>query len=268
MKRVFIVIALLLVFVVLIFFDFSSKRNKFDALKGEYGLSVNFEQIPGQINKYFFEHGWFPDSLEQIDTILSRKIVKGDIEDFIETPYRFYIDPFSDEFYYYLPVMNEKYGKPEGYYLLSAGIDSKINNRKLDKGALKLYDSASFSYLDWYFGDKDLLVSEGSIEDWLSESSGMEVSMRWLAKRYDSTGRRMLPRSVKFYGTVDSVGTDRFLVKEDQSDLRGVCYIAPSVDQLAIVEGNIVQVKGIYNKIIFQPDTVFTFLNCIILEKK
>lgn len=268
MKGASLIIGILLVFITIIFFANRAKKQRYEILKKEYELSLSFEQIPGLINTYFFDHGWFPDSLQQADTLFNRIIVGESIENIRETPYRFLVDPFSGNFFYYIPVMNKKYKRPEGYYLLSAGIDSKINNKNLDKGALKLYDSASFSYKDWYFGDKDLLVSEGSIEDWLSESSGMDVSMRWLSKRYDSTGRRMLPRIVKFYGSVNSVGTDHFLVKENQSDLRGICYLAPSVGQLAISTGDTIHVKGIYNKISFDPDTVFTFLNCIILEKE
>ena len=266
MKRIIALFILLLVVGSIWYFDYREKKEKFYSLKREYDFSLSFEQAQSQINNFFFEHGWFPDSLQQADTIFNFKGRWNDFEEYRETPYRFIVDPFTYKFYHYIPVINKKHNKPEGYYLLSAGIDSKIDSKN-NKESLKLYDSAYFNYLDYYFGKKDLLVSEGSIDNWI-ESSGREFSLKDMMRKYDPSGRRILPRNVKFYGIVDSVSTDHFLVKDTQSTLRGVCYLAPSVGELAVVAGDIVQVKGLYNKITFEADTAFTFLNCVILEKR
>jgi hypothetical protein len=94
----------------------------------------------------------------------------------------------------------------------------------------------------------------------------METSMRWLSKRYDPTGKRM-PRSVRFYGVIESVDSDHFLLRDTQSDLKGACYLTSSAEELEVTSGDTVQVNGIYSKVSFEPDTVFTFLNCIIIEE-
>lgn len=264
MKKVIVIGITLLILFGLGFFDYRSKKEKFSIKQKEFEQTLGWiDLLTGRINRYFFEHGWFPDSLQQVDTIFYHNPGEYDLT---ETEYKFFVDPFSGNLFYYLPV-KEKYGRPDRFYLLSAGIDSKIDNKELGKGTLKLYDSVSFDYLDFYFGKKDLLVNEGSIENWLSESSGMETSMKWLSTAYDPNGRKMFHASVKFYGVVDSVGTESFLIKDIQSNVKGTCYLAPSVGELAIASGDTVKVKGIYNKIVFEPDTTFTFLNCIILER-
>jgi len=264
MKKVIFTGIVLLILFVLVFYDYRSKKEIFSVKQKEFYQTLGWMDIlTGKISQYFFEHGWFPDSLQQVDTIFYHNPTEYDLT---ETEYKFFIDPFSGNYFYYLSI-KEKYGRPDSFYLLSTGIDSKINNKELNNGVLKLYDSTSFNYLDFYFGKKDLLVSQGSIEDWLSETSGMETSMKWLARRYDPSGKRMLPASVKFNGVVDSVTEDYFSLRDTQSSVKGVCYLAPSVGQLAITSGDTILVKGIYNKINFEPDTTFTFLNCIILER-
>jgi hypothetical protein len=266
MKKTFLIGLVILVIITLLFFDYRSKKDKFEVLKKEYELSIGFEQTVGLISSYFLEHGWFPDSLQQLDTIFNHEIHVKNFEDIRETRHRFFVDPFSGKFYHYIPAINEKYGKPEGYYLLSAGIDSKINNKE-NKGTLKLHDSVSFSYFDYYFGKKDLLVDQRSIEDWIS-SDGFDLTFDDLAENYNLDHRRhaALHGLIEFYGVVDSVNTDHFTVIDRQK--KGVCYLAPSVDKLAITSGDTVQVKGIYNRVSVDPDTTFTFLNCVILEKK
>lgn len=266
MKKTFLTSLVLLAIITLFFFDYRSKKAKFEMLKREYELSVSFEQTVGLISSYFLEHGWFPDSLQQLDTIFNHEIHIKNLEDIRETRYRFFVDPFSGKFYHYIPVINEKYNKPDGYCLLSAGIDTKINNKE-NEGKLKLYDAVSFNYFDYYFGKKDLLVRQGSIVDWIS-SDGFDLTFNDLVERYNPDRRRdaALHGLIKFYGVVDSVNTDHFIVKDRQK--KGICYLAPFVDGLAITSGDTVQVKGIYNKVSLEPDTTFTFLNCVILERK
>lgn len=266
MKKILSISLVLLVIATLFFFDYHSKKVKFEVIKTEYDLSVSFEQTAGLISNYFLEHGWFPDSLQQLDTIFSRKFLIKNLEDIRETRYRFFVDPFSGKFYHYAPVINEKYSKPDGYYLLSAGIDAKINNKILNEGKLRLYDSAFFNYFDYYFGEKDLLVRQGSIDDWIS-SDGFYLTFDDLVESYNPDHRRdaSLHGLIEFYGVVDSVNADHFIVRNSQKS--GICYLAPSASSQAIVSGDSVRAKGIYNKISFEPDTSFTFLNCIVLER-
>ncbi|HRJ28232.1 MAG TPA: hypothetical protein PLV21_10440 [Cyclobacteriaceae bacterium] len=265
MKRIISISVVLILFIAWLLLDYSLKKEKFKKLKDEYELSVDFGQTVGLINNYFFEHGWFPDSLKQVDTIFNREVLIKDLDDVKETRYWFLIDPFSGKFYHYIPVMNEKYKKPEGYYLISAGIDSKVDNN-ITRGTLKLYDSVSFNYWDAYFGKKDLLVKEGLIRDWIREPFGMEVTLKWFSMQYDPTGKRM-PRNVRFNGVVENINDRHFLLRDTQSNLKAICYLfIDSNDQL--VSGDTIQVNGIYNKATFNPDTIFTFLNCIVIGKK
>jgi hypothetical protein len=264
MKKLIIII-LVLTICVLMFLDYNSKKKEFYLLKKEYELSLGFEQVQQLITIYFFEHGWYPDSLQQIDSIFKHKKFKANLESIRETQYRFFVDPFSGEFYHYLPILNTKYGKPDQYYLLSAGIDGSINNEELSSGELKLYDSLFFNYLDHYFGKKDLLIKEESIKTWIEGQRGFKFSFSRLIKNYDPEGRRKLPRIIEFNGIVQNVFADHFTIS-DSLKITADCYLAPLEGIKKPNQGDTVRLKGIFNKIQYKPDTLVTFLNCSILE--
>ena len=265
MKKVISVIFLLIISGVLIFFDYASKKSGFNVLKKEYELSLGFEQTQLLISIYFYEHGWYPDSLQQIDSIFKNKNLNANLENIRETRYRFFVDPFSGEFYHYLPVLNTKYGKPDGYYLLSAGIDGKIDNATFDSVKLKLYDSLSFNYFNCYLGKKDVLVEKESIKDWIFGPPGLKFSLRRLMRSYDPEGKRKLPRIIEFNGIVKNIFSDHFTVKDSVSKIYADCYLAPFDTKLP-TPGDLITVKGIFNKVQIKPDTMLTFLNCLVLE--
>jgi hypothetical protein len=264
-KSIFIGVAILLI-ICFIFFDYYSKKEAFLVKRNELvNREMEFGVVSSKINGYFFENGWFPDSLGQADTLFARTSTEYNLKGTLNG---FCIDPFSDKFYHYIPIVNKRYGRPEGYYLLSAGIDSKIDNDGSEDGKLKLYDSLYFNYLDVYFGRKDLLVKEETIVDWIN-SPAWEMSLREILKGYNPDRRRDIAHHmlIDFDAVVDSVYTDRFTVKDPQGKIKADCHLAPFPNQKEVVPGEQVKIRGIYNKITFEPDTVLNFLNCVVLEK-
>lgn len=257
-----------IIFGVLIFLDNTSKKKKFYHIKKEYELSLAFEQTQQLINIYFFEHGWYPDSLQQIDSIFKHKSLNANLENVNETRYRFFVDPFSGKFYHYLPTLNTRYRKPDGYYLLSAGIDGNIDNAEFDSIKLKLYNSLSFSYFDFYLGKKDVLVKKESIKDWVERQHGLKFSLSRLARNYDPEGKRKPPRFVEFNGVVGNVFSNHFTVEDSLSRITADCYLAPFDNIKQPTLGKVITVKGILNKIQFEPDTILTFSNCSMLERQ
>ena len=159
-----VIIFLLVCLVILISLDYRRKRHEFNSLKREYDLTISFEQPATILGNYFDEFGYYPETLSDADTLFNTKPFWKDFDDYRETPYRFLIDPFSRDYFLYIPIRSDGNAKPDSYYLLSAGIDSKFNN-KVSNVQMFLYDSLTFSYLDFYFGKKDLLVSKASTSE-------------------------------------------------------------------------------------------------------
>lgn len=249
--------------VVIVYLDYSHKRTEFEALKKEFELSSSFEQPKVQIDNYFFKYGWYPDSLTQADTMFNFQRHWNSLDDYRDSPYRFFVDPFTRKSYYYIPLMNSKTQKAEGYFLLSAGIDSKINNSHYDS-QLKLYDSVYFDYFDLYFGKKDILVSKESIEDWI-KASGREFSLKDLIERYDPSEKRVLPRNITFYGIVNEATGNSLSITDVDSNIKAVCHLASSHNGPRVIIGDTIRIKGIYSRVNFNTDTTFVVLNCVIL---
>lgn len=120
------------------------------------------------LDDYYFEHGQYPVSLNEIDSIY----FKSSKQNLNISRKRALIDPFSKkgEYYYYQPVYDRNTRLREKYIALSRGIDGKINNVFND--TLFLDDSVhimdylngkfhgapgdvKFHFGDKYFGKKD-----------------------------------------------------------------------------------------------------------------
>lgn len=246
--------------------NYSSRRSQFNCVKEEYLLSKGFEQTKILIDNYFFEHGWYPETLKQVDTIFNHEIRINDWNAIRKNPNRFMIDPFSGTYYRYIPRYDTGIEMPVGYYLLSAGIDSQFDSEeKFDQA--KIYDSVRFDYLSSFFGKKDLLFSQGSINDWHGAGANIDVSLEWLASRFDPSGKIPLPRSVRFNGIVKKVDRKSVLVKDTRSGVLGICYYAPQVTIPGFSLGDTLEIRGIYNKAIIEADTTFVFLNCVPLKE-
>jgi hypothetical protein len=161
-----IIVAVIVIAALVIWLDYQKKRERFHSLKREFDLSLEFEQPAILLNDFFIHHRYYPDSLAQVDTLFT---LKGHhwrtFDEYRDTPYRFLIDPFTNDYFYYIPVYDSDKNKAQSFYLLSAGIDSKINNKIFTESGLDLYDSLRFKYLNYYFGKKDLLICKGSVHD-------------------------------------------------------------------------------------------------------
>ena len=262
MKRSFIILIPVLLLSIFIL-DYSAKRRDFNRKKTELEASVGFDQVETMINTYFFDHGWYPDSLQEVDSVFSQISLPASVDSLIETSYRFLIDPFSGRFFKYIPTYNG-HTKADGFYLISAGIDSSYNNTSSDK-TLKLYDSLSFSYYDLYLGAKDILISKRTIEEYTSHK-GFNLSLEALARRYPLAGRKRPPRFVEFSGEITAVYSDHFRVVGQSRSLFAKCHLARSSISKFPAVGSQICVRGIFKKIETTPDTMITFLNCIILS--
>ena len=264
MKRLTtILIPILIVTVFLL--DFSRKRRSFHQKKTELEATLGFSQVETMINTYFFNSGWFPDSLQQVDTIFNQKITVRSGDAIIETRYRFLIDPFSGCYFKYIPIYNER-KKAEGFFLLSAGIDGSFNNTSGDNPP-QLYDSLTFNYYDLYFGVKDIVISKGTIGEFLSHK-GFILSLDGLVRRYPPSGRRKPPRFIEFAGTIEGIYSDHLVVREQSGGILANCYLAPSDSAKFPTDGMSVCLRGIFNRITIEPDTVVTFLNCMVLDPR
>jgi len=127
-------------------------------------------------DSYFTSIGEYPNNI--IDFI-SELINAGVPQEFID--YTF-CDPFScdSNYWHYLPLYNKRLGSVEGFILLSAGIDGKIDNVFRDtlyvddNISLKLYSGSDRCYdiFKKWFGKKDLLIFQRNGRELLKEYGG------------------------------------------------------------------------------------------------
>ena len=83
--------AISIALIILVGLDYWRKKQEFEKLKNEYQLSQNFASTQQIINRYFYENGWYPSSLEELDTLFSIKLEKTTLSDLHNKPLRFFI---------------------------------------------------------------------------------------------------------------------------------------------------------------------------------
>jgi len=155
MKRIFICIFVCVSALVVVFFV--KKRNYEDTM-----CSLRYTLYWEGFDLLFFHTKNYPESM---DEMISLYVENGITEDAIT---EIFVDPFhrNQDYFYYIPLYHRKNGNREGYLLLSAGIDRKINNMFNDSiyidedVQLKLYSASdtSFNIFQKWFGKKDLLI--------------------------------------------------------------------------------------------------------------
>lgn len=161
MKKAIVFTLFLGIVIVLWRLDYNKRKRSFDVAVAELELSLSFEEVPMLLQQYYKRHGVYPDSLGQCDTLFTSGLNWATIEDYRETPYRFLVDPFSHKYFGYIPIKDSARGTNQSFFLLSSGIDGRLDNDKSDIERLDLYDSIKFNYLDCYFGRRDILVGSG-----------------------------------------------------------------------------------------------------------
>jgi len=157
-KFVIISIAIIVFFILLLDYNFK-KRKFYENLHKITIDQFNTEFIYTVFYNYYLNNNSFPDSI----TYLEIAKYEGN---------EFFIDPFDkyNNYYKYLPIKSN--GSVKTYYLLSVGFDGKQqikltkdirreNIYEIYKDSLffSLKSDIDFSYLDQYFGRKDIIIS-------------------------------------------------------------------------------------------------------------
>ena len=175
------IIVLLLVIVSFFVFDYFrvKKYNK----KANKEISENidnskyswyFDDVFTTNNDQYFEVHTSKDYINALKPMFNNDISEEEIKMKLRSNLQFFfIDPFSKqkEDLKYYPIYNPK-EEIKGYVLLSTGIDGKIDNllssklykKDYKKSTFKLYDEG-FSYFDYYFGEKDIIISSNYKEE-------------------------------------------------------------------------------------------------------
>ena len=132
---------------------FYEKINVIEELKIEPGVFYS------AFRSFYIQNGQYPLNL-------TKDLIDQEESEDLRIQFRiFFNDPFKDgSILHYIPFKNDS-GLIEGYCLLSVGPDGDLNNEIIgpillnQKNKIKLYDTLSFNYLNFYFGSKDLLVT-------------------------------------------------------------------------------------------------------------
>ena len=174
MNRIIIfIIGFFICFSLLTVFYFTEKRNNAD--KKDLLDSKTHPLLWEICNQVFFQTKNFPENINEIISIFKEE---GIPEDGIN---EVFVDPFNRNqgYFYYIPLYNRKNQNREGYLLLSAGIDGKINNVFNDsiyideKITMNLYSSDScFHIFQKWFGKKDLLIYMVNGREMLIKNAG------------------------------------------------------------------------------------------------
>jgi len=265
MKKVMILFMISL-FTALVLVDYESRKSEFEIARADFKRSMEWRDLMiGEISEYFFAVGWYPDSLNQTGVMGDSIFINSTKSN---GEFDIHLDPFSMQSYLYIPVVGVRSKKPEGYYLLSAGIDKSFNNGQFNSD-LSLYDSLKFSYWDSIFGKKDILVAKQNIDDWIS-SEGVELSLKSIMHGFTNHQTNMAPRNIRFQGRVLSADLDSHqltLTDIEDINIKAECYFAPSVNKLEVEVGELVQIHGIYAGASLSDNSILKFNNCIIIGK-
>lgn len=225
----------------------------------------------GLLDEYYVKKGEYPSELYQSDSlyefIYNNRTQLDDELQAVEK--RFLIDPFSKEgdYYYYLPIYSRQNGLREGFKLLSAGLDGKIDNKMKndsifedDKIELNLYEGIVFNPIDLFLGKKDYLIYSGngiakmkesiyedirqdSVKSYLSEITGIFKNQSILfdgvvekdtvitGDRYVFLSNYGTPIKCKIYK-----GENLLLKAGEKVDLIGICHGLTKSDSIGLVQ--------------------------------
>ncbi len=180
MKRIKILIISILAFVILVStVIYSVEKRKYINRKVLLEAQFGFPILSEMCDDVFHRTKNYPESMDEIVSYFRED---GDDEEELD---EVFVDPFKRNlgYYTYVPLYNRKNLNREGYILLSAGIDGKVNNRFKDTVfidediLLKLYGEAdtSFNIFRKWFGKKDQLIFRKNGLELLIEESGYPV---------------------------------------------------------------------------------------------
>jgi hypothetical protein len=284
MKKLFILGSLGIIILLILFFwvknDYLTKENEFHNNYNQLNHKKNSFLIEEFLLNYYSLNGEFPEYYTKIDTSFYNALnnEKVNNEEFLYMKNQFYLDPFSQDssFFYYKPIYNRKSKKREECMLLSAGIDSKINNRFPDTlyvdDSLKIsvYSEAeldSFSYLLSCFGKKDILFLKingiSNMKRFYDNYSFLEIKEYFRNERNKKLGYyKMLKKSICVKSKIDSItykNNSQYIVcKGSDFQISHKLYYA---DSISLSIGDSIETLGICKGII--EDSIIEFINVI-----
>lgn len=246
------------------------------------------DQIAANSEKFFFG---YPDLGEHFYTDSCRYAnSKKEFYDFIlsaawaEEAKRTMKDPFSNQNgdLLYVPVFSKANGICEGYLLISAGIDGKIDNQLPDSiyfetvNTLRFYNSLTpastlsfrkfdlyFSLKDYLFGNKDLLVEYANgVEIFINNASQQLYTPATLMTELYPRGYTRLDCSVE--GKAKRLNDSTIIVADKTN--RVVCSMYKGRSAV-IGESEQVKIVGKFRNRIDPANKTVYLKNCIVISK-
>ncbi len=139
-----------------------SYRGSYKEKKDRIDEILSYDIFGGLYGDYFIENGYFP----QNNSVFFEKHIGDSIFDIYVN--NFLIDPLNKEnkLFCYIPIYNRLNSNRDGFLLLSAGIDGKLNISNLKDtiyedeihNVLKLYNDNYYSLFKKKIGKKDLMI--------------------------------------------------------------------------------------------------------------
>jgi len=226
----------------------------------------------GYFEEYYLNNDEYPKNIFDLDSSLidyaknSKEKLNKDRDAFIQNTF---IDPFNDNGYFIVPIYNRKNKRIEDIYVLSVGADSECNNffrdsiYTDDSISLNLYRSSKFSYLNYYFGTKDILIFHLKGKHFLLNQvvTGQKcIPVEKVHRLFER--KHPLHRVVCITGKVDSIIKSNtnltIFFRNNNGEIR--C----KMDELYKVEvGDKIQIIAVYKR---KSDHTLYFSNCISLQ--
>ncbi|KAF5069926.1 hypothetical protein DSECCO2_227930 [anaerobic digester metagenome] len=275
-----LILGLLLVLAIIIIGVYVVSKGNFYRKMNK--VSLNSEHLwfgyPTIFNGFFDTYFRYPNQLNELYDFYSNNAVA--YEEIVNRMK----DPFSETGadLLYVPVYSKLNNLCEGYLLISAGIDGKLNNLINDTTyfedvkKLTLYNqfdaatslsfrqyNLTFKLTDYLFGDKDLLVEfANGIDIFINNSSHRIFTPSALMDKSYPKGFSRLDCCVE--GIVKSIDSNKVVVVDSKSS--AVCSMY-SGRLMNVEESDEVKIIGQYkNRIDSMSRTIF-LENCIVINR-
>ena len=214
---------------------------------------------------YFTENFCYPENMDEIENF----------RDKVKDPLYHFDDPFSKHNgnLLYIPLYNKNNKLPEGYVLLSAGIDGEINTMVEDTVFLddsgNIYEFAdNFNLYNYFFGKKDLLIEfKDGVESFISNAVKMGIySPADFYIKYSSllkSNRVSLSCAIK--GKLLE-NKEKYIVISD-NEFSVYCKMYKGQSNSGLLTGKIVTIVGRCNEMIDINAKTIYLTNCIVLKQ-
>ncbi len=282
MKRIsyfsfFIIFILLIIFLV----NYMKIKNGYYEKVGQY-CNINdgiFNQYVLSYEYFFNEYFEYPENVSEL-----QKYIRNNQKDYINMFNNLLMDPFSknDSSFLYIPLYSKKSKMREGFAIISAGIDGKINNiindtmyiNDIDK--LRFYNKvgdpdsppyykpdSTFKLLNYCFGKKDLLVYyKDGVASYINNNREFTpITLYQMIIKFRQLDKQII--TLTLFGIVDSVFNDHITIKEN--DITAYCNMYSGRD-LFVKPGDTIKLACFFKGEINRGNRIIKLKNCIKIE--